>query len=478
MRSDIINHIIDNFVESVGRDESIAAMLRKVMKDQLADQRPPKNYYYVTHLSNPAKTYWSKIYPEVEKPPDLARKLARGKQLQQRIISPWIRTFPDLIVEEGTLDGIWVGLPGVRGKIDYRIGDSILELKTKNTLPKAPEEMFSLYAQDLEQLVFYSVIHPSFLRDNYLVFVQNSYPYDVKAFKVITKDRSIIKKLIIDRIKALNDAIERKDPSKLGRCRYFVNCQFNNLCSCKNLEPISTKLLEKSVEIFYDADFTEKLESAKKSCEIPSSILSIGDVIAPRKHYMKNVHQLKLTYSTNIKERREYLAWLWESMTKLPIKLSKTDKHSILKSQREYRILPAFRWAKFKSSFHTESDTVPYLLKVSSHGNRKNITDPSEYHKAELGILCSIYGKTKGLIIVAYPKLDNFIQVFQITYKDVDRLLDEVKKIVDNVEISERQKNLLSLPACPEFMNDDKNCPLMEKCHSEKGSGCTDIVYP
>lgn len=151
---------INRLVVDWSYDESLASLLKEVIDQQLVEQQAPLNYYYVTHLTNPAQTFFSRLYPEIKKPPELARKLARGKQLHN-FASVWFRTLPNVTVEEGAIDGAWVGLIGVRGKIDYHIGNSILEFKTKDNPPETPKEIISFYPQDLEQLAFYSIIHPS-----------------------------------------------------------------------------------------------------------------------------------------------------------------------------------------------------------------------------------------------------------------------------------------------------------------------------
>ena len=162
------------------------------MNSQLSEDSAPNNYFYVTHVTNPAQTYSSRLHPEVKKSPEIARKLARGKQLHY-FASIWFKNLPDFYVGEGLLDGAWAGIPGGRGKIDHRIGDSLIEFKTKTEPPNIPEEIVSKYPQDLEQLAFYSVMHPSNPKKNYLVFMRDLPPYEIKAFRIDIKDKGTIK---------------------------------------------------------------------------------------------------------------------------------------------------------------------------------------------------------------------------------------------------------------------------------------------
>ena len=468
---------INGLVAAWTHDESLASLLKEAMTQQLTEQPTPIDYYYVTHLTNPAQAFFSRLCPEIRKPPSLARKLALGKQLHSRA-SVWFRTLPDFVVEEGTIDGAWVELPGVRGKIDYRVGDSIFELKTKNNLPETPEEIISFYPQDLEQLAFYSVIHPSSPKVNYLIFMNNSSPFNLKAFRVVTKDAGTIKSILIYRMNALNKSFETSDPSRLGKCRYYEHgCEFHvsGSCSCDSAKSIDMSALQRSVRIDFDEDFTRRLENAKDT-HGASDVFSLTtrDIIAPRKHYMETISGLESLYGGG--ERDEYKACALESVNKLKerhgIELSRSEKQSLIETQREPRVRIGFRWLKLKSSIHPSGEIVPYLLNINLAYDPAYVRNPSTYHLAELGIVCATYGKGKGLIIRVCPNLGKLVQVFHVTYENIDHIKQRVTQTVDSLERAEEKEDLLSLPPCPPFMNDGGKCPLMEECHSGEESGC------
>jgi len=457
-------------------DESLSSMLKNVMDSQLTEDPAPRNYYYVTQVTNPAQTYFSRFHPDAKRPPEIARKLAYGKQLHN-FASIWFKNLPDFYAEEGLLDGAWVGVPGVRGKIDHRVGESLLEFKTRDNPPETPEEIISKFPHDLEQIAFYSVMHPSSPKINYLVFMRSSSPFELKAFKIEIKDKGTIKSILISRIDQLNKAIETKKPSKLGKCRYFeTGCQYHtqNFCSCAELPPLDTAPLQRSLKINYDDDFTQKLVSARDASAIPSGFcLSTRDIIVPRKHYMESVSGLESPYNNT--ENDEYKACLWASIGILKrrqdIDLVGTERRSIIQSQRDPRARIGFRWLKLKSSVHPEGEIVPYIEKVSMTDEMKH-TKPSQYNLAELGIICAIHGKNKGLMIRVFPKLNKAVQVHHITYKNQDEIFRIVKTVIDATEEAEAKKDISSLPTCPSYMNDDGNCPLMSQCCAKGTKGC------
>ena len=469
---------INGLVAGCTPDDSLAPLLKEAMDQQLTEQPTPINYYYVTHLTNPAQTFFLRLCPEIRKPPTLARRLALGKRLHS-LASVWFRTLPGFVVEEGVIDGAWVGLRGVRGKIDYRVGNSIFEFKTKDNPPETPEGIISSYPQDLEQLAFYSVIHPSSPTVNYLIFMKNSSPSNLYAFRVRTEDAGTIKSILISRISALDESFKTKDPSRLGQCRYYERgCQFqvSGSCSCDRVKPIDINALQRSVSINFDEGFTKVLEKVKDTHGAPDAFsLSTRDIISPRKHYMEAISGLESLYGGD--EKDEYKACAWVSINKLKkrhgIELSRLEKQSVIESQREPRVRIGFRWLKLKSSIHPSGEIVPYLLNINLSRNPAYVRNPSTYHLTELGIVCATYGKSKGLIIRVCPNLDKLVQVFQVTYGNIDHIQHIVKDTIDSLEKAEQEEDLLSLPPCPKFMNDGGECPLMKECHSEGGSGCT-----
>lgn len=457
-------------------DESLSSLLKEVMDAQLTEKASPRNYHYITHLVNPAQTYYTRFRPDIKRPPEIARKLVYGKQLHN-FASIWFKNLPDFYAEEGLLDGAWAGVPGVRGKVDHRLGDSLIEFKTKDNLPDTPEDIISTYPQDLEQIAFYSAIHPSSPKRNYLVFMRNSSPYELKAFSIEIKDKGTIKSILISRIGLLNQAFKMEDPSKLGECRYHsTGCQYHihDVCSCAELEPLNTVPLQRSMEITYDDEFTRQLIQAREASETPDVFcLSTRDIIAPRKHYMETISCLESSYNSN--ETDEFKAFLWESMRILKIRnninLNGSERQSIIQSQRDSRVRIGFRWLKLKSSIRPEGEIVPYIEKVSMNNNKK-FAKPSQYHLAELGIICAMYGKNKGLMIKVYPNLNNLVQVFQITYKKREEILRKVKSIIDVVAEAEKKEDIMSLSPCLFYMNDDGKCPLISQCCAEGVKGC------
>lgn len=140
---------VNSFIKEVNSDASISSLIKKLASERKLDVQIPKGYYIVTDLCNPCEAYWKRKRPDIHKPTDLRRKLQRGTQLHLNS-SFWLKGLDGFSHYEGTLDGFYVGLPRVRGKVDYIFDDKILDLKTKPNLPKDELEVIEKYPQDVE----------------------------------------------------------------------------------------------------------------------------------------------------------------------------------------------------------------------------------------------------------------------------------------------------------------------------------------
>ncbi|MCA9496035.1 MAG: hypothetical protein KC589_03770, partial [Nanoarchaeota archaeon] len=172
------------FKESVTPNESIAGLIRKQMKEKSFENKSPKEYFFLTDLCNPTQVYW-KFKNPVKVSKSIEKKFALGNKLHD-LAGNWFKKINGFLYEEALIDGYYSDLEGVRGKIDFMLNGSIVELKTKEKIPETPDEIISLYPQDLEQVVFYSVLHTEEPDTNYLVFMEDFEPYRIKAYKIIT----------------------------------------------------------------------------------------------------------------------------------------------------------------------------------------------------------------------------------------------------------------------------------------------------
>ena len=465
----IIDQICE-LVEKKGPNETIAGGLRESIPER-RQRTFPDSYFYMTELTNPVEAFYLRQHPEFCTPPNLGRKLARGTQLHN-LACYWFRELPDFIVDEGTLDGALVDIDGVRGRIDYLIGDSIIEFKSKDSNPETPEEVLQYYVNDLEQLVFYAAIHPQHPTDNYLVFMENVYPYKLKAFKVNIEDMEGIQELLKSRIELFKNAIDSNDPSILGRCRYYeLGCRFSgtDICSCNDFEPLDTTILCKSISLKYDEEYTKELEAIRGGA-IDESIncYTTYDILLPRKYHMRTVRGIETLYHADSR-KEEYKTCLGDTIhsfkKKFNAELTPEENEYVKGWKKDQRIKVGHRWLKIKKSGNPEGVKTPYIIKVSQIKYAKYATNPSDYSIAELGIICCIHERDNGLICTVYPNLDNRVQVYEVKFKGHKAVYKIVKNVISQIEDAEKSDDILSLPECPKYMNDGGKCPLIDECN-------------
>lgn len=458
----------------------LEALIKKKMDGLVVSTQSPPSYFYMHDLINPAQKYWSKECPDVERSKEQTRILNHGVRLQG-FASPWFRGIEGFSVEEGLLDGALVDLPGVRGKIDFMIKDSIIELKTKREkLSADPKTIMENYIQDIEQLSFYSVLHPLTPKINYLVFMESERPHSIKAFKLEIKDENYLRELVRSRIKLLTEILSTKDHKRLFRCRYFDTnlCHFQEkkACSCRKLAAWDNSKLLEAVSFSFDQAFTDKIEeSRKKYGESKSEVFSLYDLLAPRKRYMKRILETEEKWKDD-SDKYQYESCLWKSLNSLNYFPNENEKIELLEMSTFSEIQIPFRWLKIPSSTSTNgTEKIPYLLKVSGSNSDYALQKPSDYWVAELGVACAAQNRSKGFIIVVFPKRDKFVRVFQIEYVNLEEMRKMIRKQLDQIKMAEDQKSLIHLTPCPKYMNNNSTCPIMELCHANGTLGCKDL---
>jgi hypothetical protein len=344
-------------------------------------------------------------------------------------------------------------------------------------LPESPEVILEKYPQDIEQLCFYAILHPELPKENYLVFMNNVKPYKLGAFKVKILDHGRLKTLLLSRISLLKKAIENDDPTSLGRCRYYEGgCEYNEhkICSCSKQPPLSTESLKKSIELSFDEDFTKQLEKARAKQTDCESCFSVRDVIVPRKHYISAKGLETESDWKGDSRKEEYLACLGNVIRKLPLSPSAEEVKNAGSLLKEKRLRIRSNWVKIKSSTKENGELAPFIIKVDGAKDKKQISKPREYSLAELAIICAAYGKSRGLIFTVYPELDDHIQVHEVTINNPGNVLKYVRSVLDNLEKALKAEDISVIHPCPDFMNDDGKCPLIEKCNGENIKGCVE----
>lgn len=445
----LVEELTTNKMVSIERNDSLVGLVKSRLQN-ISRIKRPEDYFYLTELVNPSQAYWDRK-EWIEFPKKIQLKMALGTKLH-RLAGFWFKDLDGFDYPEAILDGAWVGIDGVRGKIDFRYGNSILEIKSKSDPIEDYETIIYKYPHDLEQLLFYASISTIPNDIHYLVFIHDESPHPITVFKVKIKDIEPFKNLLRQRIKMLRTALVNNDPTLLGRCRYYRECQYsaNEKCNCKNLDPIDTSLIIEHTEIERDKNFESILIKKRKGSNARSlETLNPFQLIYPRKWYKEQILGLKSSWRKSALDEA-WGAMLWKAIHDIGItNISKSEELESRKTNPIPIIFPSNYIRYFESGVN--STVVPYIHTVSRSSN------PLRPHKiplARLAVTCGLTNSSKGVIFVAY-RVIGIIVAYVATFKDIKSINSLIDNQVRIIQKALETENPSLLPPCEGFMQTD-----------------------
>jgi hypothetical protein len=304
--------------------------------------------------------------------------------------------------------------------------------------------------------------------------MENVYPYRLRAFKVDIRDMESVRGLLQERIESFKKAIESNDPSMLGRCRYYeMGCRFTGtgICSCDDFEPADTSVLCNSISLEYDGEYTKELERIRGGA-IDESVncYTTYNILLPRKYHMNVVRGIETTFQQDPRTE-EYKTCLGDTIhsfkRQFEAELTPEENEEVKGWKKDPRVKVGHRWLKMKKSGNPEGVITPYIIKVSQVRFAQYTRRPSDYSIAELGVVCGVHGRDSGLICMVYPNLNDLVKVYEVRFQSHKAVYGIVRGVISQIEAAEESGDLLSLPECPDYMNDSGACPLFGECNPE-----------
>jgi len=447
-------NLTNRFVKSIIANDSLTGFLKNKCNGNGKLQSSPESYFFLTDLCSPMDSYIKRNFI-IEESLESKKRMNTGNKIH-RFAESWFQRIGGFESSESILDGVYFGL-AVRGRIDARIGDSIIELKTKDIIPESKEEIIEKYPQDIEQLSFYACIDPTKPQTNYLVFISHENPAKVRAFKVEIKDFNKVKYVLKNRIDELGKAIKKNNPSNLGRCRYcWEGCKLKESGTCQwfNSDRTGCGVLE-FIEISEDQEFGNKVKEAMESWDGYQDTLSVHNIIAPRRYLCQQVlgEQNDFEEDSDQVRNKDYIKKMaFELRRSFLPRDFETPKNNLKEIS-----FSKDGWINLKSSQNPEGENIPFIAYSSLDNREEGLDKPGKYKIAELGIIVSNFNLPKGLIIVYYPKVgEKKYKVFEVEYSFNDFFKKKVKEVVDILK-SEDITKLKQLPECPWFFHKDGN---------------------
>jgi hypothetical protein len=448
-----MNNMIDfvnKFGPKISQRDDIAGRLKKFhdIKELI---QVSTHCFNVTDLCSPTDAFAEQKLGK-QKSQRLKDIQAEGKKIHA-IVQNWLKQHKDYCGSESILDGNFVGI-SARGKIDGRINESIVEIKSIGKLPERYQDIIEKYPQYIEQVAFYSAIDPLTPKYNYLVFITKDYPRKIKSFGMSISDFEEIKKVLKKRIYLFKEVLEGKKEAKtLGKCRfcYEKDCNLKNeeKCFLSELQPLGCEVID-HIKLSEDADFTSELNNLRKKYGDNYQFFSAYNILCPRKYCLKSLYDLEEDFNDPLSTAKAYFE-------NLVYRFIKSEESFTEKKDSKFAEfgLSKYGWFNDKNSLSPDGKKTPFITYVTDY---LSFDRPVPYKIAELGIYLMAHGLDRGMIFTYYPE-KNKIKVFEVTFDFKGDYLSVMRDVINRLKDS---KNFLLLPECPNYMCE--HCIFLDKC--------------
>lgn len=463
---EIINILTRN--AKTNEDETIrGAFINLASEEEEITQS--NDYYYLTDLCDPVKKFLKTSYPEVKnKSSERVRKIMMRGNAIHRGAEIWIKNMDNFFNSESKLDGFMSGL-NVVGKIDAKVDGKIIELKSKVKIPKSVQEVIEQYPQDIEQLAFYSILDLTLPNENYLVFISQDSSSEIKVFKMKTKNRELIKKVLKQRINLLEGAKKGKiDCVKLGKCRrcFQEDCEYKERGLCRWINSELPCGVSDFIELSEDENFTKKIEIARLKWDNSSNLFRPNEIITARKKfYDSKIDKIEEEWSEDFDKilSKGYISTIAFNF------LKKYGEEKIdIPTKKIRQMQPYKKWINLKTSKDKKGKTKPYLTSASMTNNEWYLKHKPSYPIAQLAIICATYGVSSGYLFEYLPNLDVKFRIYEVSFENIVEVSKKINKTIEILNDDDK-KRFDELLLCPDFIceNKGKGCLIREFCEKK-----------
>lgn len=442
---------IEEHTSSIDMDEQLVGTLLRHREDR---DRSRPDYFYLTDLVNPQQAYWDHTGQSPEPPEELLERYAVGNEFGKKaqIAFADVDGFTD---PEGLLDGAENGFPGVRGRIDFRYQDSLVELKTTRHQIDSSEDIWTHTPHYIEQLLFYSALWTHTEPTHYLIYQLGDGPSSIRVFKVTVQDPETVTETLAARVSSLEEALEQADPSLLDRCRYHgEQCHVGSegVCSCSEYDELDFTPLRDASHVEIDVELQETVQAAFERVEGSPEIVSSWDLETPRRWYGRQI---------GVRERDPWIPddqWVPSALASAG--LLPGSLQSPLSDQLDDPLPFSGSGMAVRRSETTpegvENRWVPALVRTRDY---ESTPEPIRLRNQvmQVGCACGVAGVDVGLIIVELPNADEDVVVYRIEFNDLDGILRKIRNRLGAMSEALERNDVNRLPECPGWLQ-GSNC--------------------
>ena len=411
----------------------------------------------VTEIVNPMQAYYRRMYPQMPEDPDVIQKLEYGTDIHN-LAFYWLRYLDGDVIREIDIDGSANGLDGIRGRMDFRMGDSIIEFKTTTHTINTEEDVIIQNPHDIEQLATYALVTSVPGQEHHLIYFSEDLERFFRVFSVRITDSVALSSAINRRREDLGKALEVGSPELLGKCRYLdTGCKFNlsGICKCSSAERIGDSHLRNFIAIKRDLEFEEKLQIARENVSPPQTPrLSLWDLFTPRKAYIRKIGEYVQKMPES--DRNSGL-----SFHEIESAIKRLPEYSGSREMMVNGTSLGYSWG-IKPQVSSvpsgpEDGFAPVITRISAKVPQEiNTGSISPHYLARLGMVCATTGSRNGYVAMGFRNNDHDMKFYKVEFEDVDSIRAEIEKRVDEITQAFESDDVSRLPKCPDFVR--KNC--------------------
>jgi hypothetical protein len=449
----LIQFVADR-VEVVRRDGQLEGHL---LKGGQGGTDGRAGHFRLKDLVNPQQIYWS--FPPRE-PPAIPAALevawAHGTWMHDKAKLA-ISTFEGYDGSEIDLDGAAVGISGVKGRIDFRLGDRLVEFKTTSHNLEAAEDVWRLVPQDIEQLLFYAGIWTRESTEHLLIFHNESAAPPVRVFRCSISNLGPIRNILRQRIASFSKALTDNAPDLLKRCRYLgATCppRAAGLCACDTLPPWNIAPLAQAVGLTRDPAFEAQFGTALAAALTRPRALSPWDLAVPRRAYSR-----RRSTSAEKPWKPDPREWVYESLGKSKLLPGPLD---VLPRTAVDEVLP-FRcsvvFVRRRMSVGTTSNERfdPTLIRV---WDKEVEPTPQRLrtYAMQLGVCCAVTDSTEGYIVLEKLEDPAWVRAFLFSFRNLHEIKREVRRRLTDLAAALARGDHGDLPECEDWIQERIPC--------------------
>lgn len=334
-----------------------------------------------------------------------------------------------------------------------------MEFKTTELSHETPADVWTQTPQDLEQLLFYALMTNRSKETHSLVYYRQNERSPFRAYRARITETGRVKQYLLQRKSALETALAKAAPERLGRCRYYISgCDYRtqSICGCDRLAPPETRELEDSVELNRDEEMENRLTQVRTATPpLPRTRVRAWDLFVPRQAF-RDLTDPKPFENRLFDEDYSQRIWLERKIADSDI----AGKFGDLRAPGTDGESVSLGWSgtvvlRRTTKQGVDVREVPFLLRVPKPSSPKELQRISDAYYAQLALRCALVGSSDGILALIFPRSNYQALCWRVEFKDQPECKKKIENRLHQLMAAIKASDPVRLPLCPSWTRDD-----------------------